>query len=54
MYEDLEPRELINIEGVICDRLHINSTFDSEKINNIVPGFGISGIMFVYLEKAFQ
>jgi hypothetical protein len=35
-------KELVNIEGVICDRLHVDVKYDSEKTVNM-PGYGIPG-----------
>lgn len=36
----MEQKELVSVEGVICDRLHTDVKYDSEKIQNL-PGYGI-------------
>jgi hypothetical protein len=40
--EEVGQKELVNIEGVICDRLHIDVKYDSERMVTI-PGYGIPG-----------
>jgi hypothetical protein len=38
----LGQKELVNVEGMICDRLHVDVKYDSEKILSM-PGYGIPG-----------
>lgn len=40
--EEVEQKELVNVEGTIYDRLHVDVKYDSEKILSI-PGYGIPG-----------
>jgi hypothetical protein len=40
--EEVGQKELVNVEGIICDRLHVDVKYDSEKILNM-PGYGIPG-----------
>jgi len=38
-------KELVNIEGVICDRLHTDVKYESEKILHM-PGYGVPGELY--------
>ena len=40
--EEVGQKELVNIEGVICDRLHTDVKYDSEKTPP-AEGYGIPG-----------
>jgi hypothetical protein len=41
--EEVGQKELVNIEGVIYDRLHTDVKFDSEKKTPHAEGYGIPG-----------
>lgn len=40
--EEVGQKELVDVEGIICDRLHVDVKYDSEKILSM-PGYGIPG-----------
>jgi hypothetical protein len=40
--EEVGHKELVNVEGVICDRLHTDLKYDSEKVS-YASGYGIPG-----------
>ena len=40
--EEVGQKELVNIEGVICDRLHTDVKYNSEKTPH-AEGYGIPG-----------
>jgi hypothetical protein len=40
--EEVGQKELVNVEGMICDRLHVDVKYDSEKTRSM-PGYGIPG-----------
>jgi hypothetical protein len=42
LQEVVGQKELVNVEGVICDRLHTDVKYDSEKVSH-VSGYGIPG-----------
>jgi flagellar basal body-associated protein FliL len=42
LQEEVGQKELVNVEGVICDRLHTDVKYDSEKVPH-VSGYGIPG-----------
>jgi hypothetical protein len=40
--EEVGQKELVDVEGLICDRLHVDVKYDSEKILSM-QGYGIPG-----------